>query len=307
MLKADMADGGIVVQLLDRVKARPPRRSLPSQNESSPLAVAGRLSICLSPFEKEGQARTEIDTSLPQGKNRSSIHLGIEMAAARKTRGLLRLSVDGIWTTKQIATFLDTFRDTYAMLLQFLPSAEEIAASKEERVNHPFLKPWPGVDARWDDGRIATLADFAVQGLRRDPATMPKVFSERLSVFDEPVIESISISSPGWVEVIGRLNPLQAIHDIVVLIRDWREQKQRSRLENNILEMEVIRQRIQILRDAGIPNSQVQEYVQIVLTPGTHFLLESVTQRRIVESSFTEIQAEAIPPTNPSNVSAPSP
>ncbi len=232
------------------------------------------------------------------------------MAASLKATGRLRLNVDGVWTVKELVSFFDRLRDAYAMLLPFLPSTEELEATKTGTWKNGFLYPWPGTEVRLPDGKLFTLADLALQALRRDPGSMPKVFADRLSTFEELMVDAISISSPGWVDLLGRLNPLQTIHDIIVLIRDWREKKQRARVENSILELEGIRQRIQILRDAGFPDHQIQEYVQIWLTPGTHFLVEVVNQGRVVGSSCTPMPVEtgtaqtSPPPERPAGGSA---
>lgn len=211
------------------------------------------------------------------------------MAESIKATGRLHLDLDGVWTVREWVSFFDRLRDTYAMLLPFLPSAEELEGAKTGTWKDGFHYPWPGTEVRLPDGKLFTLADLAVQALHRDPSNMPKAFSERLSPFDEPVVDAVSISSPGWVDLVGRLNPLQAIHDIIVLIRDWKEKKQRARIENSILELKGIRQRIQLLRDAGFPDHRIQEYVQVWLTPGSHFLLEVVSQAKVVGSTCTPL------------------
>src|SRR5580704_11539107 len=122
--------------------------------------------------------------------------------------GRLRLDLDGVWTVKEFVRFLDRLRDTYAMMLPFVASKEELEAPPAQR-REGFLYPWPGTEVRLPDGMLFTLADLAIQALHRKPRSMPKVFTQRLAPLQELVVDSISISSPGWVELIGRLNPLQ--------------------------------------------------------------------------------------------------
>lgn len=44
-----------------------------------------------------------------------------------------------------------------------------------------------------------------------------------------------------WVvELIGKLNPIEALHKILVLVRDWQSTKERNRLKNSQLAQEVI-------------------------------------------------------------------
>lgn len=206
------------------------------------------------------------------------------------TQGKLRLDLSGVWSVKDFVDFLDKLRDTYAMLLSFIPSSEEVRTIRDGSFLKPqtypsFLFPWGGVEIKHQDGRILTFPEIVFEALKTNAESLTKLFSNRLNVFDDLIVNSISIQSPGWVEVIGRLNPLQAINDILVIIRDWQLQKDRGRFENMILESEAFRLRIEMLRTAGFPDQQIQQYVQIWLTPGTHFLHDATQRNQITSFS----------------------
>ena len=93
---------------------------------------------------------------------------------------------------------------------------------------------------------------------------------------DQLEISRISIQSPGWVELIGSLNPLQQIREYLrdrherVKDRDWRGQaeKERAQLENEILRSQAMRERVGVIREcydllesSGASAEDCQRYV----------------------------------------------
>ncbi|AHY47564.1 Hypothetical Protein RradSPS_2281 [Rubrobacter radiotolerans] len=93
---------------------------------------------------------------------------------------------------------------------------------------------------------------------------------------DRIYITSVSIQSPGFWEFLGALNPLEVIRKSLMdhherrQDRDFREELERERLqlenertylENERLKTAVYRERIGLLREAGVPEDQVRTMV----------------------------------------------
>lgn len=111
-------------------------------------------------------------------------------------------------------------------------------------------------------------------GLRRFQvgATMiarPEDFSTFVLPSDRLVLKACQISSPGWMDILGKLDPLRILRDLHEMRKDreYREEaeKEKLRLENELLRNQVIRERIDILKELGVPGSVLKEIVNLVL------------------------------------------
>lgn len=81
-------------------------------------------------------------------------------------------------------------------------------------------------------------------------------------------LKSIDVGSPGWLEVIGTLNPLETLRKY---LQDRHErQKDRGRkpaalerlaLENDKLKLEVMKERMDLLRELGVPEEKIRQIV----------------------------------------------
>lgn len=93
---------------------------------------------------------------------------------------------------------------------------------------------------------------------------------------DQLEISRISIQSPGWVELVGSLNPLQQLREYLKdrherkKDRDWRgrAEKERAQFENDILRSQAMRERVGVIREcyellesSGASREECQRYV----------------------------------------------
>ena len=140
-------------------------------------------------------------------------------------------------------------------------------------------------DLRGEDGIVSrTSAEAAVNaGLAPefDPETM--VFDTR----DALRVGQGGASSPWWIEVLGRLNPLKAVERAIVIARDWRSEIESARIRNRLAlekvrakqvqrlreEVRLIRDAGQLMTDAGVDATRVQQLidaacVRILAQPG---------------------------------------
>lgn len=107
-----------------------------------------------------------------------------------------------------------------------------------------------------------------------------QIVSEGLLPTSELQIMSLRLSSPGILEIIGHLSPLETVRKWLIdrderrrnrLYRDRVEEEQlyveteRQRLENERLRNEVLRERLDILREQGLPTSVIPRIINTTL------------------------------------------
>lgn len=211
--------------------------------------------------------------------------------------GLARFSLDGSWSVEGLETLLRELRQAYEAL-----HASNVVLLRN-RSREPFR------------GSLQGMHDSVLQNLRAD---------ERL------LVRRISINSPGWIEVIGRLNPLETIRQYLKDRQDAKlataeAERQRTKDESYqnaieqakaILEVESIKSRVaaeraRVLLDVGFSLEEARPYVaeiierpleklQIRSTAG-QIACESVIELDISDVIFAE-DAEfsfALPPGDP--------
>jgi hypothetical protein len=138
---------------------------------------------------------------------------------------------------------------------------------------------------RGEDGIVSrTSAEAAVNialAQEFDPQTM--VFDTR----DALRVGQGGSSSPWWIEVLGRLNPLKAVERAILIARDWRTEIESRQIRNRLAlervrakqvermrdEVDLIRDAGQLMRDAGVDAARVQQLidsacVRILAEPG---------------------------------------
>jgi hypothetical protein len=135
----------------------------------------------------------------------------------------------------------------------------------------PYL-PWPHAVAWFPlQARMRGRSSWR----RRVPVVVAGV--EDLSTFVLPnerlVLKGCQINSPGWMDILGKLNPLRILAQIlrdyheIRKDREYREEaeKERLRLENELLKNQVVRERIEILRQCGVSRSSIRQIFNSVL------------------------------------------
>ena len=90
---------------------------------------------------------------------------------------------------------------------------------------------------------------------------------------DRLALRACQIGSPGWLEVIGNMNPLEVWRKYAQdrherrKDREYREQAEEEKLhlENQLLKNEVLRRHIDLMENLGIPRSTISEIVNGLL------------------------------------------
>jgi hypothetical protein len=183
-----------------------------------------------------------------------------------ETRVILHLALNGKWTLKEMAECFQSLRYAYASIDVFL---QEVARDNYPRRLYDRYPPAPPkrlLSRDWVFYRFIYPGWRAATGSAERPLseyyhwhreyTLGHVWSE-----DDLLLEAIQMGSPGWADILGKLNPLVVIKDYIVLVRDWREERRRLALENQLLATKVLQERMAILREAGFSETEIKDFV----------------------------------------------
>jgi uncharacterized protein YjbI with pentapeptide repeats len=110
-------------------------------------------------------------------------------------------------------------------------------------------------------------------------------------------IRSLHISSPGWLEVVGALNPLTFIHNMTKLILDHiaanekrRLSEEEQRLKNEKLMIKIVDQKAELLRKWGVAEERIQEgIIRELLGEGVSRYSKAVEKARVVSVDYKEL------------------
>jgi hypothetical protein len=88
-------------------------------------------------------------------------------------------------------------------------------------------------------------------------------------------VQGCQIASPGWIDLLGKLNPLEVLRQWAQDQHERRkdrsyrqaEEKRRLQLENDIRETELFQKQIELLREAGVPKTAIKRLVSEFVPP----------------------------------------
>lgn len=132
----------------------------------------------------------------------------------------LRIDLADNWTVQDFALFLDGLRMSYLAIAYFLERLPDVAGNRLGRALATAA-------ANHENWRAAGEANQIRSFLESESS--PKF---------ELALSAIQMNSPGWVQVLGHLNPLTVIKDYITLIRDWKTETENKRLRNEKLRLD---------------------------------------------------------------------
>jgi len=131
-------------------------------------------------------------------------------------QGTLRLELDGVWSVEDFGDYLRRLNRAY----QAADAVSLLVAEPDffYRYGWPVPGPYPP-DFRYrppDKGELRALA------------------ASRAAVLE---VKSVEFSSPGWIEVIGSLNPLRVVADAVA---QWRAENRERGRQSRAFQLELL-------------------------------------------------------------------
>jgi hypothetical protein len=170
-------------------------------------------------------------------------------------RGRLRIHGDGEVEVELIAAYLTDLKRAYDSIVLF-----ESIIDGLERTARDFPFPFP----RYPFGLLAGWPVARRRGLRhiRDWPLSPDEVASFVPVSEQLTLSAVQLSSPGFWEFLGTLNPLEVIRKYVSDRHERRKDKEyresaetrRLELENLSLETKVIAERVSLAKELGATN-----------------------------------------------------
>lgn len=180
------------------------------------------------------------------------------------TQGLLRVHGEGEVELELVIAALSDLRNAYNSIILF-----ESIIDGLERTSRDFHSPRYPFGLYWE-WPLARRRGF---NSVRDWPPKPNEIASYVPRSEQLVLRAVQLSSPGFWEFLGTLNPLEVLRmylsDRHERRKDveYREDAERRKLdlENNILENRVLSERIAIARDLGATNRDLAPLVNDLL------------------------------------------
>ena len=181
---------------------------------------------------------------------------------------LLRIQGNGGFRVTDVEALLASLEEAYNAVSYFDSALDETARAVS-RFGGPF--PYVLVVGR-GSRRSRTVAGRDLPGGIPSPQEIASMIRGR----DRLLLKSVRLESPGFWAFLGTLNPLEVIRHYLVDRHERRKDKQyrepleeeRLGLENKLLENRVIKERIELAREAGVPEDQIRLlFNQLVVRP----------------------------------------
>ncbi len=125
-------------------------------------------------------------------------------------------------------------------------------------------------------------------------------FREELHPSQDLVLARVSFTSPGFWEFVGNLNPLKIIYDYLQQRHErQKDHKYRNRaeeeklaLENAILRNQVVKERVDLLKEVGVPNEEIQLILTNYLVSPLEKLGRQVTLQLVGNAKIGQLERQ---------------
>lgn len=186
-------------------------------------------------------------------------------------RARLRVGSQGERRAAEVQQFLQAVEDAHDGMLAFLNLLDREARQAASR------RPDPREVVQYLGGARTIEHGLGMANLPRDEMSSERIRRSLVSTDEQIVVTRVSLASPGLWEFLGALNPLTAINTYLEgrherrKDREYRESADRTRLnlenerrdlENQLLETQVVQERLQLAQALGIYPQEQQLLLQ---------------------------------------------
>jgi hypothetical protein len=222
-------------------------------------------------------------------------------------RSAIRIAINGEWSCQEFGAFLEDTNNVYRRLNSVFVLRQ--ALDQEASSNRSLDKQDQDQDQE-DDRDFSWHLQFF--GFRHyfpggtsgsDVPPYSKLIELSNAIVMPLQVDAISYASPGWIQLIGNLNPLKVIADFV---SKWRAEN--TKREANWVKAQTDRMRIQadlagkILEQApkmpdrhNAGTSRLVELAEEVIKPTTKYLEHYGNDARIIDAEVVSVR-QALPP-----------
>lgn len=235
--------------------------------------------------------------------------------------GSLRLQIEGSWSVEEFQFLLSTIDDVYKRVATVMTLGNLL---REERQRNELLKEQEHFELQdWSFAQLFGGDYYAIDNgrtiLRRGP------FSDvilAVQPFLTPLtVDAIRVESPGWLQVIGNLNPLKVAADF---ISKWRSENTKrmdintkADIERERMREEAARERERMRRAFALevlkqlPEGQrahrgarLAEIAEYAITPAVNSLEKVASDCRVIDAELVSA-GRSFPPQAPQSAAEP--
>jgi hypothetical protein len=218
-------------------------------------------------------------------------------------RSALRFAIDGEWSAEDFAEFLQETADAYHrinavfILRQAIDAEESFNSAKRENSKYSQQV------IAWHSELFGSSQHHPMGNIGRPPPSFEGLVQLTRTVSQPLAIDAISYASPGWLQLIGDLNPLKVLSEFIT---KWRAEN--TKREANAFKFQNDRLRIQAelaakLLDAAPKmersheggTSRLIDMAESVIKPATGYIAKVGTDSRIIEAEMVSPR-EPLPP-----------
>jgi hypothetical protein len=213
----------------------------------------------------------------------------------------IRIKVAGDWRVQEFASFMEDIRFIHDKLFTVAASGSLLRDELRRNKTLSESNRYDEIDEFWSSlfGEEQIHEEFP--GFPLDMHNVLPVIESALEVHKTPMfIDKILVESPGWIQMIGNLNPLKVIADF---ISKWRaENTKRESIESNeriqLMKLEIewvrIRQEYEMHMFDQLPKSRRSEaalrlaaFSEYAIRPSFERLDRVARDSRVLEATIT--------------------
>ena len=234
----------------------------------------------------------------------------------------LRLQIEGSWSVEEFQSLLLTLDDVYKRVATVMTLGELLRQEQRQNENLQKEERYDRIDWSLSELYGGTVYPYGKEGFYVEREPFSRVVAG-VQPFVSPLgVDAIRLQSPGWLQIVGNLNPLKVIADF---ISKWRTEntkrmqiKTTTDTERERFHTESALERERMLRGFALellrqlPEGQrahhagrLAEVAEYAITPATSALQRVASDARVLEAEVVNVGR--LLPQEPPPISSPKP
>ena len=210
-------------------------------------------------------------------------------------RSAIRFAIDGEWTAEEFAAFLRDTSEVYERINSLFVLRRAIDAESRFNDEAREQKNYSGQVFTWHTEFFGRLPHRPMDTFVIQPPSYERLLYLTRSVSQPLQVDAISYASPGWIQLIGDLNPLKVLSEFIT---NWRAEN--TKRDANVMKYGNERVRIQAELVAKLleaapkmesyyegSTSRLIDMAESVINPATAYSQRIGNDSRIVDAEMT--------------------
>jgi hypothetical protein len=218
-------------------------------------------------------------------------------------RTAIRFAIDGDWTADEFSNFLRETSEAYSrinslfILRKAIDAEARFNKQAREQSNHD------GQVFTWHSELFGRSFHYPMGVFGTEPPSFERILELTRSFSQPLVVDAISYASPGWIQLIGDLNPLKVLADFITKWRaeNTKRDANRMKFENDRLRIQAelaeklldAAPKMEVHHEGG--TSRLIDMAESVIKPATGYVQRVGNDSRIVEAELAR-PGEPLPP-----------